>query len=132
MRISDWSSDVCSSDLVGNCGLPGLKSVSGLALGASLLLGQDLPFEVVPGLVEVQVAAVPLGLAALRVDVVGTEMLLWRLERAVPVLVEGDAPVVQAAEVEPFHRRVVRSEEQTSELQSLMRISYAVFGLKKK
>src|SRR3546814_3862057 len=116
MRISDWSSDVCSSDLVGNCGLPGLKSVSGLALGASLLLGQDLPFEVVPGLVEVQVAAVPLGLAALRVDVVGTEMLLWRLERAVPVLVEGDA----------------RSEEHTSELQSLMRISYAVCCLKKK
>src|SRR3546814_13764809 len=64
MRISDWSSDVCSSDLV------------------------------------------PLGLAALRADVVGTQMLLWRLERAVPVLVEGDAPVVQAAEVEPFHRRV--------------------------
>src|SRR3546814_7246701 len=29
-------------------------------------------------------------------------------------------------------RRVVRSEEHTSELQSLMRISYAVFCLKKK
>src|SRR3546814_5302020 len=33
--------------------------------------------------------------------------------------------------VDPLHR-VVRSEEQTSELQSLMRISYAVFCLKKK
>src|SRR3546814_3565245 len=30
------------------------------------------------------------------------------------------------------YRRVVRSEEHTSELQSLMRISYAVFCLKKK
>src|SRR3546814_5424222 len=30
------------------------------------------------------------------------------------------------------HRSVVRSEEHTSELQSLMRISYAVFCLKKK
>src|SRR3546814_4224661 len=30
------------------------------------------------------------------------------------------------------HRHVVRSEEHTSELQSLMRISYAVFCLKKK
>src|SRR3546814_2558960 len=30
------------------------------------------------------------------------------------------------------HRRHVRSEEHTSELQSLMRISYAVFCLKKK
>src|SRR3546814_10702322 len=31
-----------------------------------------------------------------------------------------------------IHRRVMRSEEHTSELQSLMRISYAVFCLKKK
>src|SRR3546814_3119886 len=30
------------------------------------------------------------------------------------------------------HRPVIRSEEHTSELQSLMRISYAVFCLKKK
>src|SRR3546814_8596875 len=33
---------------------------------------------------------------------------------------------------EPFVPRVTRSEEHTSELQSLMRISYAVFCLKKK
>src|SRR3546814_6770045 len=32
----------------------------------------------------------------------------------------------------PWRRRRVRSEEHTSELQSLMRISYAVFCLKKK
>src|SRR3546814_9579247 len=32
----------------------------------------------------------------------------------------------------PWLRRSVRSEEHTSELQSLMRISYAVFCLKKK
>src|SRR3546814_4387086 len=32
----------------------------------------------------------------------------------------------------PVHRKSSRSEEHTSELQSLMRISYAVFGLKKK
>src|SRR3546814_4929609 len=36
-----------------------------------------------------------------------------------------DVREIEAAEVE-------RSEEHTSELQSLMRISYAVFGLKKK
>src|SRR3546814_7820161 len=34
--------------------------------------------------------------------------------------------------VMPSNRREVRSEEHTSELQSLMRISYAVFCLKKK
>src|SRR3546814_3881458 len=33
---------------------------------------------------------------------------------------------------EPFQQRFGRSEEHTSELQSLMRISYAVFCLKKK
>src|SRR3546814_10603312 len=39
---------------------------------------------------------------------------------------EGDGPVPEEIE------RVRRSEEHTSELQSLMRISYAVFCLKKK
>src|SRR3546814_1120371 len=34
--------------------------------------------------------------------------------------------------IEPLHDARVRSEEHTSELQSLMRISYAVFCLKKK
>src|SRR3546814_8360284 len=37
-----------------------------------------------------------------------------------------------ACEATPCARRVQRSEEHTSELQSLMRISYAVFCLKKK
>src|SRR3546814_3568030 len=32
----------------------------------------------------------------------------------------------------PLHANMIRSEEHTSELQSLMRISYAVFRLKKK
>src|SRR3546814_4674706 len=34
--------------------------------------------------------------------------------------------------MKPVERRIERSEEHTSELQSLMRISYAVFCLKKK
>src|SRR3546814_4228000 len=42
----------------------------------------------------------------------------------------GGADVVGAHHVE--HRGALRSEEHTSELQSLMRISYAVFCLKKK
>src|SRR3546814_10876398 len=53
-----------------------------------------------------------------------------------PVIV-GDVAVchhliVQLAEGEGEPRPFVRSEEHTSELQSLMRISYAVFCLKKK
>src|SRR3546814_8654132 len=41
------------------------------------------------------------------------------------------APIVQGGALFGCHYRV-RSEEHTSELQSLMRISYAVFCLKKK
>src|SRR3546814_1794557 len=40
--------------------------------------------------------------------------------------------VEMIAEMQVGHNRVGRSEEHTSELQSLMRISYAVFCLKKK
>src|SRR3546814_3860315 len=42
------------------------------------------------------------------------------------------ARFVEVAVGEILPRRVARSEEHTSELQSLMRISYAVFCLKKK
>src|SRR3546814_8606819 len=45
---------------------------------------------------------------------------------------EGDADLLQRRLPGCFRRGVPRSEEHTSELQSLMRISYAVFCLKKK
>src|SRR3546814_3882793 len=41
------------------------------------------------------------------------------------------APQLWPVEVDPSQLEVARSEEHTSELQSLMRISYAVFCLKK-
>src|SRR3546814_3643469 len=44
----------------------------------------------------------------------------------------GDQPVAVACADEQCACRAIRSEEHTSELQSLMRISYAVFCLKKK
>src|SRR3546814_10175712 len=50
-------------------------------------------------------------------------------------LVSLDFVMIPPAVVDCDHRRIVdrgRSEEHTSELQSLMRISYAVFCLKKK
>src|SRR3546814_9827793 len=43
-----------------------------------------------------------------------------------------DAPAERTEHLEGQRRLPVRSEEHTSELQSLMRISYAVFCLKKK
>src|SRR3546814_9201629 len=50
------------------------------------------------------------------------------------VLVDTDAPGIQVEPLRPLAKdqECFRSEEHTSELQSLMRISYAVFCLKKK
>src|SRR3546814_10842460 len=120
MRISDWSSDVCSSDL------PRRR--------------------------------VPLGDVARHVDAAEEHRNAARagaLERREPVarLFEADAILhPQPVDVVPHRPRAgteggirhqhrargivrepdMRSEEHTSELQSLMRISYAVFCLKKK
>src|SRR3546814_20373266 len=57
------------------------------------------------------------------VFVVGVLQLLWRLIDSTPVKQPMPRWMTQAAK---------RSEEHTSELQSLMRITYAVFCLKKK
>src|SRR3546814_5949587 len=51
---------------------------------------------------------------------------------AMDVTVWGLAPEEEASNTVAVKRRLTRSEEHTSELQSLMRISYAVFCLKKK
>src|SRR3546814_4365030 len=98
MRISDWSSDVCSSDL--------------LIAGKHQLLAR-----------------------ACR-NIYGADFLhiydLYRVER------RGKAPVNArphgsgVATKPRQHAALLRSEEHTSELQSLMRISYAVFCLKNK
>src|SRR3546814_2337594 len=71
--------------------------------------------------------------------VVAGDHLLARAAELEPALAEQQRP--RAQEADGVHRvadqedggaRGLRSEEHTSELQSLMRISYAVFGLKKK
>src|SRR3546814_4636248 len=115
MRISDWSSDVCSSDLARRVQLhrrPGQQGVDEAGEHRA-----DAGGEVVAeaeGWVLVHVGA--LGELELHgVDAVrGTPMAA------------GDVAALEAAV------GGVRSEEHTSELQSLMRITYAVFCLKKK
>src|SRR3546814_4876138 len=92
MRISDWSSDVCSSDLVGE--VPGQGRASGGGRG----LGQ--PAE---------------GYAAVEGDAGGHRTLVDH--HAVGV-VGGDLGGSDAGGA-----GAKRSEEHTSELQSLMRIS---------
>src|SRR3546814_7171322 len=49
-----------------------------------------------------------------------------------PFAIGMDDPTTPVVTMQPLAGRVRRSEEHTSELQSLMRISYAVFCLKKK
>src|SRR3546814_5349169 len=66
------------------------------------------------------------------------ELLEHSLESGAPVLISADARLdgellrLTAQSIQPLDEVAARSEEHTSELQSLMRISYAVFCLKKK
>src|SRR3546814_6145943 len=99
MRISDWSSDVCSSDL-GQVGR-----------GARLY---DIGAHLAPGADPARNCA----------DVCGQDKAIERDEAEPP----GD----RCARARVGFDRNGRSEEHTSELQSLMRNTYAVFCLKKK
>src|SRR3546814_4813152 len=119
MRISDWSSDVCSSDL-------------------AIEITADHPIDVAARPVRAQFLAERIGaVEEVRrhiVDAVDAQPRVL-LKEGPPVLragERGDGDVVQLQ----FEFRIAaigpRSEEHTSELQSLMRNSYAVFCLKKK
>src|SRR3546814_8496776 len=90
MRISDWSSDVCSSDLADWL----LIRVSAKAL--CFCLGSARGIKPWALILKTKGFQIPLRRITLR------------------------------------FAKAIRSEEHTSELQSLMRISYAVFCLKKK
>src|SRR3546814_9845429 len=94
MRISDWSSDVCSSDLYFDNQIP----------------KKDGEYEDRGGFWA-------------PVELWHRDAEHWKTlyQKSMRVLVEGRTV-----------RDEWRSEEHTSELQSLMRISYAVFCLKKK
>src|SRR3546814_10251277 len=109
MRISDWSSDVCSSDLPERrrhrdregAGTQRGEAAAAVAPGPALRSYQVIETH------RFSIAALPTRVSRTR-----------RLNRRyIAGLLRPGA---------------LRSEEHTSELQSLMRISYAVFCLKKK
>src|SRR3546814_2515522 len=133
MRISDWRSDVCASDL------------------AAVELLPDVPVAGRAGFVDRLLGLQPLdGELRHRVVAVAARELVALVDRAKPVVARAAGVAAQAAFGLGLDRRsavpgegddraglervlrVRRSEEHTSELQSLMRISYAVFCLKKK
>src|SRR3546814_9701148 len=105
MRISDWSSDVCSSDLAVSRVLA--ERAAGKQAGGSIdliwLNGENF--------------------AAMKAQ----QLLYGPFTKLLPNfrLVDFDDKPSTLVDF-------TRSEEHTSELQSLMRISYAVFCLKKK
>src|SRR3546814_3297713 len=77
----------------------------------------------------------PLALRPLRIGIAERARLALDLRQAAGVTLyrrSGAALIVLAADILALDRALGRSEEHTSELQSLMRISYAVFCLKKK
>src|SRR3546814_10599575 len=144
MRISDWSSDVCSSDLLD------LETAIDARFGAGR---RDIEFR--QGRAMFDVARDPsrpfvVNAGVGTVTALGTRLQVQRSEHRVSVpLLEGAVGIAtaghgdarslglvqgQTASYAPQTQSwtVEKSEEHTSELQSLMRISYAVFCLKQK
>src|SRR3546814_1421550 len=122
MRISDWGSDVCSSDLLLRVDA-GAEGVFLRRLGEAVHRLADKLRQlarILRGAVE-RAGRVVIAREDILAFVGAVERLL-RLALALRRLGTG---------VGEF-RPATRSEEHTSELQSLMRISYAVFCLKKK
>src|SRR3546814_8067303 len=117
MRISDWSSDVCSSDLrsdypnqINNVlGFPYIFR-GALDVRASTI-NDAMKIAAAEALAELAREDVPDEVDA----AYGGRRLRHGPDYIIPV---------------PFDPRLIRSEEHTSELQSLMRNSYAVFCLK--
>src|SRR3546814_1230676 len=111
MRISDWSSDVCSSDLPTSFFIQwparGIGSPRRLARLAS---------------------AEALAPSSMALVVIGVDQMRSKSSRRLRVVIDYAALSNSAV----LSADMARSVEHTSELQSLMRISYAVFCLKKK
>src|SRR3546814_7346602 len=102
MRISDWSSDVCSSDLI--------EKVRP-ATASNILLWIIAAFVLI--------------------------FIIWASVTELDRTVRGQGRVIPSSQLQVVSNLEggiveARSEEHTSELQSLMRTSYAVFCLKKK
>src|SRR3546814_6299462 len=109
MRISDWSSDVCSSDL------------DDVLQSSSEAIGAKYPNNMRAGYSSIANFPPP-------------AIVTWRSKDGTPHHAEVDIGDIFKDRLirHNLQREEIRSEEHTSELQSLMRISYAVFCLKKK
>src|SRR3546814_9195029 len=136
MRISDWSSDVCSSDLHLS-----LYEADAFARWAGARLPTEAEWEQAATGVAVDgnfADAGTLHPQAVEDDGSGLQQLfgdVWQWTSSAYTAYPGFRPL--PGSLGEYNGKFmsgqnVRSEEHTSELQSLMRISYAVFCLKKK
>src|SRR3546814_3820058 len=110
MRISDWSSDVCSSDLAIIVGIDPTSIAISLAVNVMIefLLSSCDQQDMETGMLRGSGMCVEVG--------------SYCSSKILGICVQKSRS----------HCCFNRSEEHTSELQSIMRISYAVFCLKKK
>src|SRR3546814_1497532 len=111
MRISDWSSDVCSSDLTKDMLKVGGENVAAAEIEAMLQTHPAVKLAQVVGIPHDRYVEVPAAFVELAEGQSATEDELIQHCRG---------------------QLASRSDEHTSELQSLMRISYAAFCLKHK
>src|SRR3546814_3632487 len=107
MRISDWSSVVCSSDLI--------------VWASEQLRLREKPAKMI--LAEFNARLADRGIASISKSAWGR----YSVRKAIQF-----RKLDQVHHISGELAATLRSEEHTSELQSLMRISYAVFCLKKK
>src|SRR3546814_2661343 len=117
MRINDWSSDVCSSDLVRPGMVGKALAKSGVAVVDYLSAGGTM-----------SAAALECGVTSAATE--EADQRGGKHDQREGHVEHEDRDERQRGKT--AHDVVLRSEEHTSELQSLMRISYAVFCLKKK
>src|SRR3546814_8169834 len=108
MRISDWSSDVCSSDLIGKLIVHGADRAQAIA-------------------------RMRIALSEMIVDGIKTNIPLQQRIMADRGFQLGGMNIHYLEKrLKEQTEKAIRSEEHTSELQSLMRTSYAVSRLKTK
>src|SRR3546814_1267737 len=145
MRISDWSSDVCSSDLIRAILLGGLLTLAFTAANVYLGLKVGLTFatSIPAAVISMALLRYMAGSTILENNIVQTiasaagtlAAIIFVLPGLVMVGYWQGFPLLETTAITMLGGILgvlFRSEEHTSELQSLMRISYAVFCLKKK
>src|SRR3546814_10805239 len=137
MRISDWSSDVCSSDLLNQLPPQSQQPIITLSTGESTdsmyigfysdtLAGNQIT-DYLLRVVKPKLQTVP---------GVQTAEILGERQFALRAWLDPDKLAAHGLTAQDIYAAMAannyRSEEHTSELQSLMRISYAVFCLQQK